>query len=321
MKDSRAKDALVIGDDSTVEEYYQKEYMTGTQTAPEEHERLDRMGLNAPQEFYDDFWDGVYEVMGALVKERNEKINRKWGSVDGWLVEGSGMGWRGQRGYEFIDISTYGREARAIGFDFLNQILPQTDNTFYVYDFENGNGFVILNRNHDVPVNPERYETLSLDYMIDNGLWWGINSSEGDIIEAIWEQVQYEWEQFLNEELAARNDAGEKIGGMLAVLDIEFDSFFLKFLAQYKLKPENRAEMLVIRDDLAGFFDKHYATEIGEAWVEFLHDVEPKSFEGDLMEFLEGYGLTPADVEDHIKERLRGIQVDLTNEQHRKMDR
>src|SRR5208337_4832381 len=129
MTNSYEKDALVIGDDFSVYENYRE----GTKGTSEEND-------TPLQEDYDYFWDDVYETLGTLIKDRNEKHDRKWGSVSGWLVEGSGMGWRGQRGHKFIDVRTYDRKARAIGADFMNQILPQTDNTFYVYDLEKGNG-------------------------------------------------------------------------------------------------------------------------------------------------------------------------------------
>ena len=68
MENSYEKDALVIGDDSTVFD----DYTQGTNGTSEENDV-------PPQEFYEDFWDGVYEEMGALVKERNEKIEPEVG--------------------------------------------------------------------------------------------------------------------------------------------------------------------------------------------------------------------------------------------------
>ena len=296
MENARAKDALVVGDDSVVF----KDFTEGTSGTCDSC-------ANPPQELYDDYWDFVYEELGVLVKERNEKHNRSLGSVSGWFVEGSGMGWRGQRGHKFIDVQTYERKNRAVGFDFLNQILPQTDNTFYIYDMENGNGLLIHNRNHDAPVNPERYECLPLDYMIDEGLWWGINSSEGDIIEAIWEQVMYEWEQFLNEYCAATNDKGEKIGGRAEVLDIEGMSLVTEFLARYKLKPGPGTELLVVRDDLLGFFDRHYSTPIIETWTAFLQENSLTQFGDDLFFFLDDFGLNGQELPKGETQRLETI--------------
>jgi len=287
MVNRREKDALVIGDDSAVSSY-------AIRDDPDENKG------EPMQEDYDDFWDSVYEATGALVRERDEAARKLNDNVRYWFCEVSNFGWRGLRGYKAFSIHTYDKSDRSVGIEFLQSILPNTDCTFYIYDDWEGFGLTIDNAHHDAPTGGEMYYCAPMGWMIENGYWWGINTSEGDVIGEIWEQVLYEWEEFLNEYCAIPE------GGRGEVLDIEGMPLVSKFLNGYKLKLDGSAEMLVIRDDLIAFFDKYYSTDIFEAWPDYLQGSDMDPFEKELKTFLGLYGLGENDLHNGLVPRLKG---------------
>ena len=124
------------------------------------------------------------------------------------------------------------------------------------------------------------------------------------IIEDIWEQVKYEWEEYLNKELD---------NGKLQALDIEGVVYLDKFLAKYKLSrtdkyaPEGLTEVV---DDFLGFFDRFYAVSTEDAWLEYLTDNIPIITEGmDPVpdDFLFEYGVNRSAITPEIREKLKQI--------------
>jgi hypothetical protein len=93
---------------------------------------------------FDDKWDNFCEMLTEYMEER---------SPDGeWHCEVTGFGWQKLRGW--VDFTAY------TGKDLLREILPRADNSFKIYDHENGKGFRINNFHHDSPVGAEWYTVM-----------------------------------------------------------------------------------------------------------------------------------------------------------------
>ena len=301
---SWAKDVLVVGDDSEVYD----QVTDGTCATCDD-------GLQPSQEDFDFYWDAVYEATGELVRARADAVDLHSEMGDYWFAEGRGVGWRGQRGYNLFEVHTYERATRAIGFDFLNHILPQTDNAFYIYDIENEHGLRIENRNHDAPVNPEVYECLPVEYMISVGMWWGINGDRDQVLEEIHDVLMAEWEfEFLNKEL--RDPSTEE---QLMVLNIEFPGYYRKFLARYNVVPtsENQYKLTQLRGDLGEFFDRYYAERADDEFGRFLEDllslkvIKIGDFNLALTDFLTSFDIYRKDVASDDVELLRKIYDEM----------
>ena len=108
----------------------------------------------------DKIWEYVYEDSDLLTIEWDyileyltEIINKK--SPSGcWKVEVANFGWRGVGGEQYLFADD--------GENFLRQILPNTDCTFYVY--HDGKGLKINNFHHDSPVDKEWYYAKPIAY-------------------------------------------------------------------------------------------------------------------------------------------------------------
>jgi len=89
----------------------------------------------------DDYWsweDFIMELQNLLDK-KNKDIY--------WKAIVKNFGWRNQDGYKYFKSTT--------ATDFLQQILPNTDCTFYIFNYRNG--LAIRNYHHDSPTGNEVY--------------------------------------------------------------------------------------------------------------------------------------------------------------------
>lgn len=108
----------------------------------------------------DKIWEYVYEdsylltiEWDYLIEYLTEIINKK--SPSGcWKVEVANFGWRGINVEQYLFADD--------GKNFLRQILPNTDCTFYIY--HDGNGLKINNFHHDSPVGKEWYYARPIAY-------------------------------------------------------------------------------------------------------------------------------------------------------------
>jgi hypothetical protein len=149
-----------------------------------------------------------------------------------------------------FSVSTYQTSDREIGIEFLRHILPDTDNTFWVFDYLNGAGLKIENAHHDAPVGGEWYYCVPLAWMLMNGNWWGLENDSDEMIPEIHDALLGEWEtEFLNKELSAiKGTPQEKTRGdrwwqgtsQRLALDIEFPTIYKKFIAQYKVSSSDK---------------------------------------------------------------------------------
>lgn len=85
-------------------------------------------------------WDDVVEYLTELMAKRNKRGY--------WRADVEGFGWRKQNGYKYFEADK--------GQEFLQQILPNTDNTFRIYA-HGKNGFAIQNFHHDAPTGEWYY--------------------------------------------------------------------------------------------------------------------------------------------------------------------
>ena len=283
---SKANDALVIGDGSEVYSEWEERRKEDPEL-PSEPDQID----------YDDYWDSVYEATGALVRERDEaayKLNR---NISDWYCEVSNFGWRSQRGAKVFGVEGGDAPDHAIGTEFLHNILPKTDCTFYIYDDLDGAGLKIDNAHHDAPTGGEWYHCAPLAWMMMNGMWTGIQNDSDEIIPEIQEVLLMEWEhEFLDKELAEYSGQPNKSHlGNRAALDIEFSRLYKKFLARYKVVPtDNYLEEL--KNDLQVFFERYYASNTLDEWEDYLNGCDMEGFNAELKTFLEFYKMTPEEV-------------------------
>jgi len=88
---------------------------------------------------FEQAWDDFKYDFGEILKTKNP---------DGyWKIEVDGFGWRGLDGSKKL----YAKDAEA----FLRGILPETDCTYYIYNY--GKGLAINNFHHDSPTGTEWY--------------------------------------------------------------------------------------------------------------------------------------------------------------------
>jgi hypothetical protein len=245
MKNYR-DEALVIGDDSVVYDELQE----GTKGTSEENREPDQF-------LYDDFWDSVYEAVGSLVRERDEaayKLNR---NLRSWYCEVSGFGWRQQSGYKVFDVEGGDAPDHAIGTEFLREILPNTDCTYWVFDDLDGAGLKIENAHHDAPTGGEWYHCVPLAWMLMNGAWTGLQNDRDEILPEIEEVVMMEWEEFLNDTFRNESASGQRIS-----LDIEFPTLFKRFIARYKIPIQDKhfGKFSEFATTLEDFFFRYYAS-------------------------------------------------------------
>jgi len=97
------------------------------------------------QDLYTMEWECLVEYLTELMAGRNPGGN--------WECNAQNFGWRSLDGYKYFAAET--------GADFLSAILPKTDCTFKIFDFQNGEGFAIQNWHHDSPVGREWYYITS----------------------------------------------------------------------------------------------------------------------------------------------------------------
>jgi len=299
MTNRKEKDALVIGDDSAVDENYGHAQSVEADSGP------------FPED-YDDYWESVYEAAGSLVRERDDKAYKLHRNLGDWYCEVSNFGWRGQGGRQIFSVDTYERSDRQIGSDFLRHILPNTDCTFYIYDEFDGFGLKIDNAHHDAPTGGEMYYCAPIDWMIAKGYWGGLNSDGEEMIWEIREALLEEWEtEFLNKELsAATTRTGDRWwqgSGQRVALDIEFPTLYKKFIAGYgnptgDYLPE-------FKEELRDFFEKYYAVDANEEFADYLHGSDMDSFGKELTRFIKdgGYQVDDRTIPDDRYKRLQGM--------------
>lgn len=78
-------------------------------------------------------WEHLIDELTEWLDKMNPNSN--------WLVTINNFGWLNQSGYKRFHADN--------GKDFLNAVLPKTDNTFTIYNY--GNHFEIINTHHDSP--------------------------------------------------------------------------------------------------------------------------------------------------------------------------
>ena len=97
-------------------------------------------------------WD---DLLGNLSAELERKA-KPYKFPCNWLVEVENLGWRGRDGHTTVDTC----DAR----EFLSKILPDTENTFDIFD-EGVGRLLITNTHHDTrfrPGGPEKYRIRHL---------------------------------------------------------------------------------------------------------------------------------------------------------------
>jgi hypothetical protein len=78
-------------------------------------------------------YEDAMETLTALMDEKNGETY--------WKATGYGMGWRKREGYKLFEAKD--------GSELLRAILPNTDNTYKIYNEQRG--FIIHNAHHDAP--------------------------------------------------------------------------------------------------------------------------------------------------------------------------
>ena len=105
---------------------------------------------SADQELYTWAWDDVTSLLTEL-------MNRIGKGATEWDATVEGFGWRNQSGS--LRLTAENRPLRLTaenGADFLQKVLPNTENTFKLYDM--GDYIKIDNAHHDKPTGGEIYE-------------------------------------------------------------------------------------------------------------------------------------------------------------------
>ena len=277
MVNRKEKDALVIGDDSEVYSEWEDRKKENPDL-PDEPTSDD----------YEWYWDDVYEVVGSLVREREDKAYKLHRNLGSWYCEVSNFGWRGQSGVNIFDVQTYQKSDREVGMEFLRHVLPNTDCTFYIYDDCDGFGLAIDNAHHDAPMGGEWYHCAPIDWMIATGNWFGIQNDSDEMIGDIYDALLEEWEtEFLNKELsAATNKTGDRWwqgSGQRVALDIEFPTLYKKFIAGYGASGKH---LQSLESDLEDFFKKYYASRVSDEWTEYVLNSNYQGFENELGIFI-----------------------------------
>jgi len=96
------------------------------------------------QDLYTMEWEYLIEYLTELMAGRNPG--------GAWECNAKNFGWRSLDGYKYFAAET--------GADFLSAILPKTDCTFKIFDFQNGEGFAVQNWHHDSPMGREWYYVM-----------------------------------------------------------------------------------------------------------------------------------------------------------------
>lgn len=275
---------------------------------------LDWVPAMVPEDNDGEDWKWMTEELGVLIRALMDRCARDKsanGSSNQWYVEAFGLGWRSLSGANLVTISNrYNGKAKDLGLEFLRQVLPDTECRFTVYDLNTGAGLKINNFNHDVPGGEgEWYYAMPIDYMISNGMWWGIEEDRLDMIYEIWEAVLADWEfAFLD---VKRKSKDRKTSEMP---DFEFDKLFKEFLAQYKLTPTSKMVGGRVYNDLQAFFEKYYAYDGIEDWKDSLGDGVKATFDADLVEYLSEVGMVPTDMDPAITVKLRDIWNEMARQ-------
>jgi len=290
----REKNALVIGDDSDVRAMGEDEGRT-----PDDND-------------YEDYWYSVYDAVGSLVRERDDKAYKLHRNLGDWYCGVSNFGWRHQRGAKIFDVPTYQKSDHEIGTEFLRNILPNTDCTFYIYDDFEGFGLTINNAHHDAPMGREMYYCAPIDWMIAKGYWGGLPNGGNEIIEEIYEALLGEWEtEFLNKELsAATNKTGDRWwqgSGQRLALDIEFPTLYKKFIAGYGNPTGDY--LTEFKEDLRDFFEKYYASSVIDEWTDYLSNSNFNGFGSELSIFIRAgnFQVDERSIPDETYQRLKKI--------------
>lgn len=113
----------------------------------DDFEKLVRENVYQDSDQYSIEWDDLNEYLTEKIKEKNP---------DGyWRADMSNFGWRGVSGSQYFE-ATDGKKL-------LEKILPDTDCTFYIYDFGK-DGLAINNFHHDSPMGKEWYYIVPVSH-------------------------------------------------------------------------------------------------------------------------------------------------------------
>ena len=97
---------------------------------------------------FDHEWECLTEWLAEEINKRDTKNLFK--------IEVVNFGWQKRDGVKYDDLKI-DRNSRNRGEVLLSCALPETDNTFVVYDYRNGEGLAINNVHHDSPYGDEWY--------------------------------------------------------------------------------------------------------------------------------------------------------------------
>lgn len=117
-------------------------------------------------DLFNSYWQDMCDALTKTMEKRNP---------DGWWgVEMRNFGWRELDGYKAFRADT--------GEELLQQILPKTENTFYIYDHDcaDGQGFAINNFHHDSPAGREWYYVEPLAHVECQDCWHVFPYDDGE---------------------------------------------------------------------------------------------------------------------------------------------
>lgn len=100
-----------------------------------------RKSVDGDDYLYENEWDFVLELLGQKLTEYNDSGM--------WRAEVRGFGWRKLDGYKVFKADNADK--------FLREILPETDNTFNIYVFDDEKRIEIQNFHHDAPTGEWYY--------------------------------------------------------------------------------------------------------------------------------------------------------------------
>jgi hypothetical protein len=91
-------------------------------------------------------WDDLLDYLTEVIKRKNPNGY--------WRAEVKSFGWRGLDGHKYFEVHN--------GQEFLHKILPETECSFYIFNY--GKGLALQNYHHDSPVGKEWYYIVPTGY-------------------------------------------------------------------------------------------------------------------------------------------------------------
>lgn len=126
------EDMMEIVDEKDFNNFVQNLKDAGLYEKAEDYVREE---VNQDEDLYSEAYNELLSDLTELIEDRNPSGI--------WIAEGRNLGWRNQSGKSSFKAIT--------GQEFLNNLLPDTDCTFYIYDLAGSKGFHIVNYHHDSP--------------------------------------------------------------------------------------------------------------------------------------------------------------------------